>query len=262
MKTKKLIEEIEKVNGVQPTTVAAMLLAIRARMEFKTTIDNKIGKAFPNGNRGVLFIGKAGVGKTRFMTKLFDGFGLNSVNKEGHVIGKWLPSTGGSTGVGMYEVLETYNDSIIFADELSLDTEKHVHVIKQIANGMLCRPKSGSIESIPFDGLLIGAANSVRLPGNNRDLEHLLATLDRFMVVKVQTAGRSPSETMRMVLSGKKEPEADWDTLAKALARKGAENLSPGELDTLRKIWDAKALEILDPTRAQFRNCFVKDSSM
>ncbi len=247
MSTKKLIAEITKIHPQQPTTIAAILLAMRARMEHKKGVKNRIGKTFPNGNRGVLFVGKAGVGKTRFMTKIFNGLSLGNV-------GKWLPSTGGSTGVGIYEVLEIYNNHIIFADELSLDTPKHVHVIKQIANGELVRPRHGNIESTPFYGLLIGATNAIKLPGGTRELEHLLATLDRFMVVKTKTAHRTASETLEMVLSDENDPEPDWTMIAKALTRNSSEDLNTKEHDALRKIWTEKCREILDPTRAQFRN--------
>lgn len=254
MSTKKIIEELEKINKSQPTLVAAALLAIRARMEAKTGIANRIGKMFPNGNRGVLFVGKAGVGKTRFMEKVFNGLGLSGTNKEGQVIGKWLPSTGGSTGVGIHEVLETYNDAIIFADELSLDTQKHVHIMKQIANGELVRPRHGNIEATPFSGLLIGATNAIKLPSNTRELEHLLATLDRFIVVNTKATLNTPEETMQIVLSDEKEPEPDWAMLAKALTRKSIVDLTKREKDLLQKTWNEKSRQILDGTRAQWRN--------
>lgn len=252
--SKKLIAEICHVHPQQPTAVAAILLAIRARMEHKAKLQNRIGKTFPNGNRGVMFVGKAGVGKTRFMKKVFHGLGLEGVSAEGKVIGKWLPSTGGSTGKGMYEVLEVYNDAIIFADELSLDTDQHVHTMKQIANGELVRPRHGNIESVPFYGLLVGATNAIRLPGGTRDLEHLLATLDRFMVVKAKTAHRTPSETLEMVLTDDQGTEPNWKAIAKALMSKNVRNLNTNEVTKLREVWKTKSREILDPTRAQFRN--------
>lgn len=253
MTTKNLIKQLKLIHE-QTSLPASMLLAIRARMEAKSGMKNRIGKTFPNGNRGVLFVGKAGAGKTKMMSKFFNGLGLGGCNQDGQVIGKWVTSTGASTGIGIYEVLEVYNDSIIFADELSLDTDKHVHVLKQIANGELIRPRHGNIESTPFSGLLIGATNSVKLPNNNRDLEHLLATLDRFMVVKTKVTAKSPEETMSAVLEDEQEAEPDWVEIAKALGRDTSTDLNNAEKDLLRNIWNEKAREILDPTRAQWRN--------
>ncbi len=252
MSTKKLLAELNKVH-VQTSMVAAMLLAIRARMEHKAGHKNRIGKGFPNGNRGILFVGKAGVGKTRVMSRLFEGLNLGSTNEEGNVVGTWLPSTGGSSGVGMYEVLEMYNNSIIFADELSLDTEMHVHVLKQIANGELCRPRHGSIDTIPFQGLLIGATNAVKLPPDNR-LEHLLATLDRFMVVQAKTEHRTPLETLDMVLDDEESPVPNWDMIISGLTRNKLYDLNAKEKSQLKIIWKNKSREIIGSQRDQFRN--------
>lgn len=249
----RLLNELLKIHS-QNTAPAAILLAIRARMEHKANISNRIGKMFPNGNRGVLFIGKAGTGKSSFMKRMFDGLNLGITNSEGNPIGKWIPSTGGSTGVGIYEVLEIYNDSIIFADELSLDTEKHVHVIKQIANGELVRPRHGNVEPIPFSGVLVGATNAIKLPKNNRELEHVLATLDRFIVVKTKTIARNPEEVMDTVLTDKESEQIDWNLIAEALVSSNNDDLNQNEKTLIKEVWNEKSREILDTTRAQWRN--------
>ena len=249
-----LIGELEKIHEVQPTIPASILLAIRARMEFKAGYDNRIGKTFPHGNKGVLLVGKAGSGKTKCLSTIFNGLDLEKVNKQGHQVGKWLHSTGGSTGIGIYEVLESYYDSIIFADELSLDTEKHVHVIKQIANGELVRPRHGEIDPTPFTGLLIGATNAIKLPSSTMHLEHLLAALDRFMVVRVNAINKSPESVMDEVLKDKKTKEINWELIARALTQKNKQNLNKNEETLIRSLWKQKSKEILDNTRPQWRN--------
>jgi len=252
-KTQRLIHELSNICP-QPTAVAAILLAIRARMEKKAGMKNAIGKVF-TGNRGVLFVGKAGVGKTRFMTKIYNGLGLSGVNSNGSAVGTWLPSTGGGSGVGMYQVLENFNDSIIFADELSLDTEMHVHVMKQIAQGKLCRPRNNAIDSVPFSGLLIGATNAVKLPGGTK-LEHLVATLDRFMVVQARGNSKGPSEIFDIVFNEEEDIFVDWDLIAEALTRKCSYTVTEDEKTMFWHFWMNKCREILDSTRlgAQFRN--------
>ncbi len=190
--TKRLIEELKNVHNGQPTAVAAILMAIRTRMEKKSGVKNALGKVF-NGNRGVMFVGRAGVGKTRLMKKIWNGLALWSIASDGRALGVWLPSTGGGSGVGIYQLLEEFNDSIIFADELSLDTSMHVHVLKQVAHGELCRPRHQHIGVTPFTGLLVGATNAIKLPGGTK-MEHLVATLDRFMVIQSKSCGKGPED--------------------------------------------------------------------
>lgn len=264
--TERLINELKVVHNGQPTAVAAILLAIRTRMEKKAGVENSLGKVF-RGNRGVMFVGRAGVGKTRLLRKIWNGLGLSAIGRDGAPIGVWLPSTGGGSGVGIYQILEEFNDSIVVADELSLDTEMHVHVLKQVAHGELCRPRHREIGVIPFTGLLVGATNAVKLP-NNTKMEHLIATLDRFTVIQSKAPGSGPEDIFDIVFDERKEPEADWDTIARALTRKAVYGVSEDEKRWALEVWKEKCREILDPRRRneQFRNasafkdimCFCK----
>lgn len=251
-----ILKEISRIHPSQPTIPATILMAIRARMEFKAGVENRIGKCFPDGSRGVLMVGKAGTGKTSLMQKIYHGLGMDDVDYDGNALGTWISSADASTGVGMYQLFEHNSDSIIFADELSLDTKLHVKIIKQIANGQIVRPRHGNIEPINFTGLLIAATNAIKVPNNTKDVEHVLAVLDRFMVVKTKKPKISASETMRNVLDGiDMEPEEpNWKTISRAIVRPSLNDLSGREKILLKRIWAKKARQILDPTRAQYRN--------
>ena len=135
MNTDYLINQLKMISPKQYTLTAAVFMAIRARLEFKAGLANRIGRVFPNGSRHVLLVGKAGTGKTRLLRKIYDKLGLGGTNNYGRQVGKWVASAGASTGVGIYETLEVYNDSIIFVDEMSMDSRQHLHILKQIGNG-------------------------------------------------------------------------------------------------------------------------------
>jgi hypothetical protein len=235
-------------------------------MEKKAGVQNSLGKVF-RGNRGVMFVGRAGVGKTRLLRKIWTGLGLGSIGRDYAPIGVWLPSTGGGSGVGIYQILEEFNDCIVVADELSLDTEMHVHVLKQVAHGELCRPRHKQIGVIPFTGLLIGATNAVKLP-NNTKMEHLVATLDRFTVIQSKAPSGGPEDIFDIVFNEQNEPTVNWDLIARAICRKAVYSVSEAEKQWAFGIWKEKCREILDPRRRneQFRNasafkdiiCFCK----
>jgi hypothetical protein len=244
-----LLNEVNKIHATQPTCALAVLMSIRSRIEQKMGILDRIGNLYGEGSRGVLIIGKAGTGKTRFLRSIYDGLGLEYGN------GRWLSSVGASTGVGVFEILEMFNDSIIFADELNLNTPMHRHVIKQISNGEILKPKHKDIDPTPFTGLVVSATNGVKVPRGHSELEDLLAVLDRFMIVKSYAPKHNASNIMKMVLRGNKSNDPNWHDIATALTNPKALMLSDGEQDELALMWDEKAKEILDPGRAQFRMC-------
>lgn len=262
--TTRLIQELKNVHSIQPTAVAAILLSIRTRMEKKRNdemvrrgenpLEGALGAAF-RGSRGVLFVGRAGVGKTRLLRKIWSGLSLGAICRDGRPLGVYLPSTGGGSGVGIYQILEEYNESIVVADELSLDTEMHVHVLKQVAHGELCRPRHKQINVIPFNGLMIGATNAVKLP-NNTKLEHLVATLDRFTVIQSKSPAIDPEDVFDTVFNGHSEPVVDWDLISGAITRKAMYRHTEAEYAWALEVWQEKCREILDPRRRneQFRN--------
>ncbi len=254
----KLLEEFKKLH-YQQTFPGAIFLGIRQKIEYKANVKERIGAVFKDGQRGILAVSKAGCGKTTTMKKIFNGLGLDGINKDNQKIGKWISSTGSSTGVGIFEILETYNDSIIMMDELSLDSSLHLHLIKQIANKEILRPKSKSIEGTPFSSLVIGAANCIKLPRSSTLLEHLLAVLDRFIILKVRTPDVSNNKMIRIAL-GKEtfsRGPVNWDYIISCLTRKSTEILNKDEEELLEDIWQEKIKEILDITRPQFRNAFL-----
>lgn len=246
-----VINEVKKIHP-QYTIPACILMAIRAKIEFSTSIINRIGKTYPDGNRGVLIIGKSGTGKTRCLKSIFEGLQLETGQ-----VGKFISSAGASTGVGICETLEVYNNSIIGIDELSLDTPAHLHVIKQVANGQIMRPRHKEIDPKPFTGLLLATANAIKIPKSPESLEHMLAVLDRFMLVKAKAPKISANNIMEFVLSGEDSPQINWTLIGKHVTNKNHYDLNDKEEIFLKEIWKEKTKEILDPTRGQWRNCWA-----
>lgn len=256
--THEIIEQLKNIH-YQATMPASILLSLRSRIEKNRGVSNRLGSVFPNGCKGVLLAGKAGSGKTNLMRAVFDGLGLDTVNSQGRTVGKWFSSAGSSTAVGLLEVLKIYSDSIVFLDELGIDTTAHLHVIKQIANGEILHQKFDSIEPVPFNGMVIAATNGIRVPRGN-DLEHLLALLDRFIVARMNPPRITPNGYLDQVLGENKIQQVKWSVIGKALSNKNVADLNDNEKTLLRNVWEEKSLEILDPTRSQFRNChYAKD---
>lgn len=254
---KEILKEIEKISG-QRTAPLTILMAVRSRIEKKANAPNPIGRSFKNGNKSVLIVGKSGCGKTSLMKKIYNGLNLDRKNSAGKRVGHWISSVGASTGVGIYEILQTFNENVIFADELSLDTPKHLHIIKQIANGEIVKPRSGDIESIPFKGLLVSATNAVKVPKGVGAVEHLLAVLDRFFIVKMDKPPVDFNDIMEEALNnGDEEKKVDFGKIKDVLTKNitnGAE-LNEKEKEWASEIGNNKALEILDTSRPIYRMC-------
>ena len=259
--SKQIINELKKINP-QCTVPAAILMAIRGKMELKAGIRNRIGRAFQDGNRHLLLVGKAGGGKTRSLKGIFDGLGLESYNTEGRQIGRWIPSAGMSTGKGIYDVLLAYNDAIIGIDEISIDTDKHRHVLKQIGSGEISRMVHGDIQAYPFTGLVLSGTNGVKVPKSRDQLEHLLAVLDRFMIVSVDPKEKDPSIIIDDIINQQDEDstfniDCDWDLIGQSLTRKNYSTLNLQEKTLLKSVWTKKSAEILDASRPQYRNSWA-----
>ena len=149
---KSVLARINKIGNF--TFTLSILKALRAKIESVYCFENRIGKSFKNGFKGVLGIGTAGCGKTQTLSRIFYGLKLNKKNKHKKDIGVWVPS-GISTGVGLFEMLTQNNKAIIVIDELDANTALHVNILKQIAHGTICRCSSQAGDFAPGDGLRV-----------------------------------------------------------------------------------------------------------
>lgn len=247
-----LIEQLKNLHH-QATVPAAILMAIRAKIEAKREVKERINKGF-EGNRGVLVVGKAGTGKSRVMKKIYNGLGLDTINSAGKQVGKYLDSAGASTAIGIYETLEIYNDSILFIDEMSLDTPKHLHILKQVAHNKIARQKHNALDEFDFTGMLVCSTNAIRLPRSN-NLRHLFAVLDRFYTIQAKPPDKKPEDYADLILGEEEEKDVDWKIIRQALMREGAELPNRKEKAIFKHVWRKKTGEILDPTRAHYRSC-------
>jgi len=252
-----VLRELYKIHP-QSTVAGAGLMAIRGRFEQKKGIDpsKRIGGDFPNA-KSLLIFGKCGTGKTKFMKSLFWGLGLNNVNSGGDTVGIYHESAGCSTVPGIASLLENYGDCVHFFDEMNLSTVSHLHLLKQICNGKISRQRYQNVEPFPFDGLILAATNGIK-PPPAAEMEDLLATLDRFIVVEAKPAKIQPVEYFDAVLKYKKMEEGqrpDFKIISKAIQSSSDDDLCKEELAFARKLWREKSLEILDEgERAQYRN--------
>jgi hypothetical protein len=236
------IREVKKISH-QYQIPSLILMAIRARIELGAGVENRIDQAFESGNKGVLLIGMAGSGKTRSMRAIYDGLNLGSINSNGRYVGHWASSVGGGSVVGIYQILETYNDSCIFLDELNLDTKAHCEVLKQISHGELRRPIHNKTEATPFHGLVISSCNGIKLPSNGQ-LPHLLATLDRFMVIRALPPKIKHEDYIDIILNGKNQTkEVDWKIIQSSLLSDNYSDLNTKEKELIKILWKVKVKE-------------------
>ena len=77
------------------------------------------------------------------------------------------------------------------------------------------------------------------------------------MVVKVKGKIADPSESLDAILDEDNEPDCDWKSIGRALTRKASYDLSESEKRLLKVIWSDKSDEVIDLTRAQFRNSWT-----
>lgn len=239
---------------LQPTVAAAVLMCLRGRIEYKKGVKNRIGGSFPRPKSCLIF-GRAGTGKTTLMKSVFEGFGLDGTNDVGDIVSVYHDSAGCSTTVGIAAVLEQYGEAIHFFDEFSMNTAGHVALIKQISNGRIFRQRHQNVDPFQFDGTLIAATNGVR-PPPLAEVEDLLATLDRFIVVEAKPVKHVPGAYFDAVIRYQQQPqEVDFGLLSEALNNDCFDDLTTRELKFARRLWREKACEILDGgERAQYRN--------
>jgi len=227
----------------------SILKAMRTKIEDKYGFPNRIGKSFEDGYKGVLAVGEAGSGKTETLKRIFNGLQLNRLGVNGRAVGVWVPS-GISTGVGLFELLTEHHSAVIVIDELDANTKLHVNILKQIASGQICRMKHQEINPTPFDGILLGATNGI--PFNARNTSHLLAMLERFTVVYIES-----KQNAEYYIPGKYHAsditKEEWSHIIRALKSPCNHALTEREHAVAKAFFENKAKENLDPSKALFR---------
>lgn len=256
---KMLLDTVKKI-GLFPFTFA-ILKSLRSKIESNMGYSGnaRIGSAFKKGYKGVLVVSSAGVGKTTVLKKIFNGLELYMKNDSGKTIGCWVPS-GISTTVGLYQLLEQNNDSVIVIDELDTSSKGHIDVLKQISSGEICRLKNQNTKPIPFSGILLGACNGVSV--SKKNFQHIIAMLERFTLVHIEQFENKEEN----IFNAKQEEFNellslhDWQEIAENLGSERNYNLNEEERELGKKLFLNKKKESLDLSKALWRQASeIKD---
>ena len=230
----------------------SILKALRAKVEYNYGMQDRVGRAFKAGFKGVLAVGEAGGGKTVTLKRIFEGLQLNPdkyCDKYNKSLAVWVPS-GISTGVGLFQLLTEHHNAIIFIDELDANTKLHINVLKQIASGQICRMKHQEINPTDFQGILLGATNGI--PFKARDISHLVAMLERFTVVYMESR-QTENYYITEDFSNTNLSERGWQAIRQALLSRNNTSLNQEEHEIGRKLFEEKQRENLEPSKALYR---------
>jgi len=241
--------ELAKVH-YQLSVPSAILMSIRGRIERRSgQYQSRIGSAFPNGDQSVLLFGQGGTGKTTCMTNIFKGLKMESK-------ANFIESGGMATSIGLMEMMQDNSKSVTFVDEMDWDNKDHLSLFKQVANGKIHRQRAGGGVEFGFDGLMIASTNSITIPTGSK-AEHLLATLDRFIVVKTEKCDIDHDTILDTIIGGgtyEDSIEIEWDLINDRLNSNWDKPITLGESALIKELWSLKSRECVDSNREQFRN--------
>lgn len=262
--SEKLMTELTKIHP-QWQLPAAIFLSLRGRFERKR-VDNgelalkdRIGKVFADGDVGVVMLGDRGTRKTTLMKTIFQGLGLDGVDKSqnNEPMAHFVKSAGMATSVGLFEMFADNPDTIMFLDEMDWDNSGHFGIFKQISNGEIMRQKHGQTEPTEFKSLVVAATNSINMPTKKSDRQHLLAVLDRFYVLVARPVQTNVHDIIDDVIEFEfGGDDVDWDYLRECLTRENFDTITEREKALVHAIWEDKERYILGGNRDQTRNVF------
>ncbi len=259
---KKLLLELKKIHP-QWELAAAIFLSLRGRLERKLVesgdleFDNRIGKAFPDGDISIIMLGDRGTRKTTLMKSIFNGLGLNGTSDNDEPMSHFVKSANAATSVGLFELFEDHPDKVLFIDEIDLDSSGHFGIFKQISNGEIFRQKHGGIDPVPFKSLVISATNSISMPKKRSDRQHLLAVLDRFYVMLAKPVETNVHNIIDNVIDGNfANQKVNWKYLTECLTRSNFNKIVENEKALVHAIWEEKEKYVLGSGRDQTRNIF------
>jgi hypothetical protein len=232
----------------------AILKGLKSKVEYVNKVQNRIGKFFPEGLRGVMAIGPPQCGKSHTMRAIFEGMQLSTANPDtGKPRGVYIPA-GSGTSRGKFDVLRNHSSAVIFIDELDIESPQDIKLFKQITGGGLTWLRYDDTMASDFEALVICATNGLPLSTKNSD--HLEAMTDRFSIVKFNNKF-NPVEMHQYVteeILHKKEEPIDWYLIVEQLMEDKYKDLDKEHTEQIKNHWLNKADECIEE-RTLIRQC-------
>jgi hypothetical protein len=240
------LREVAKINTHYPHATYAILIAMRSKFEKDQKFDDPIS-GDNAGNKGVLFIGPGGCGKSHTAKKIYE-----NVESPPDSTTHWIASSATSTALGTLADFKDNPNGVFFMDEFSLDSAAQKHIFKQITAGRFFRRTAREETSFKFNGLVVANTNGIKFDGG---AEHLDAVLDRFWIVDFQPKELTMQEQMDMIMGNysQYDQDIDWSMINRHLYSNSQLSLNDNEKQLVAKLFAQKNMEVL-VDKPQIRN--------